>query len=66
MRARKYPVMIETNGGKIAAGMSASSSSTPVEVSLALKEKGWTAYRVQFDLADSVWVARVIDWGLSA
>ena len=66
MRARKCPVLIETNSGQTRTGISASSSSTPVDVSLALKEKGWTPYRIRFDLAASVWIARVIDWGLSA
>ena len=34
----------------------------PVEVSLRLREKGWTAYKIRFDHSAFVWIARVIDW----
>jgi hypothetical protein len=63
MRVRNCPVLVETDRGRRLAGFSIASSATPVEVSLALREKGWRAYRVRFDLSASVWVARVIDWG---
>lgn len=65
MRVRNCPVLVETSRGRTRAGISVLSSATPVEVSLALREKGWRAYRIQFDLSASVWVARVIDWGLA-
>jgi hypothetical protein len=66
MSAHKCPVLIETSQGRTAAGLSASKSAQPFEVSLALREKGWKAYRVQFDPGAVAWIARVIDWGIAA
>jgi hypothetical protein len=66
MAARKCPVLLDTSLGQTPAGVSASPAAQPVEVSLALREKGWTAYRVQFDPAASAWIAKVIDWSRAA
>jgi hypothetical protein len=66
MAARKYPVLVETSLGRAPAGFSASPAAQPVEVSLALREKGWTAYRVRFDPEASAWLAKVIDWARAA
>ena len=66
MSVRKCPVLIETPQGRTPAGLSASPSTQPFEISLALREKGWKAYRVQFDPAAVAWVAKVIDWGVAA
>jgi hypothetical protein len=37
-----------------------------VEVSLALREKGLRAYRVEFDFEADAWIVRLIDWDLAA
>jgi hypothetical protein len=66
MATRQYPVFVETSHGRIAAGISAPASATPVDVSLMIRDKGWTAYRIRFDPLASVWVARVIDWQRAA
>jgi hypothetical protein len=66
MSARKCPVLVETSLGRTSAGLSVSPAAQPVEVSLALREKGWTAYRVRFDPGASAWIARVIDWARAA
>jgi hypothetical protein len=66
MAVRKCPVLVETSLGHASAGLSASSAAQPVEVSLALREKGWSAYRVRFDPGASAWIAKVIDWGRAA
>jgi hypothetical protein len=66
MAVRKYPVLLETSLGSTSARLSVSSTAQPVEVSLALREKGWTAYRVRFDPGASAWIANVIDWGRAA
>jgi hypothetical protein len=66
MAARKCPVLLETSLGQTSAGVSASPAALPVEVSLALREKGWTAYRVRFDPDASAWIANVIDWARAA
>jgi hypothetical protein len=43
-----------------------SSAARPVDVSLALRENGWTAYQVRFDPEAAAWIAKVIDWGQAA
>jgi hypothetical protein len=59
-------VFVETSRGRIAAGLSAPASAKPVDVSLMLREKGWTAYRIRFDHAAFAWIATVIDWQRAA
>jgi hypothetical protein len=66
MSVRKCPVLVETSNGRISAKVSLSSTAQPVEVSLALRERGWTAYQVRFDPDVSAWIAKVIDWGQAA
>jgi hypothetical protein len=66
MSVRKCPVLVETSNGRISAKVSLSSTAQPVEVSLALRESGWTAYQVRFDPDVSAWIAKVIDWGQAA
>ena len=63
MPVRKCPVLIETSRGRASARLSVSPSAQPVDVSLALREIGWMAYRVQFDPDVPAWIAKVIDWG---
>lgn len=67
MRARKCPVLIATPGGSTRpTGLAASPEAHPVEVSLALREKGLRAYRVEFDFEADAWIVRLIDWDLAA
>jgi hypothetical protein len=53
-------VLVETSHGRTQAGFSVPANATPVDVSLMLREKGWTAYRIRFDHSAFVWVATVI------
>ena len=66
MPARKCPVLIDAPNGRSSTGFLALPSAQPYEISLALRELGWKAYRVQFDPVAAAWVARVIDWGIAA
>ena len=66
MSTRRYPVFVETSYGRTQAGFSLPANTAPVEISLMLREKGWTAYRIRFDHAAFVWVATVIDWQRAA
>lgn len=67
MRTRKRPVLIETPGGPTRpTGLSVSPEAHPVEVSLALRERGLRAYRVEFDVEVDAWMVRLIDWDLAA
>jgi len=66
MSVRKCPVLVETSRGRTSARLSVPSTAQPVDVSLALRESGWTAYRVRFDPEVPAWIAKVIDWGQPA
>jgi hypothetical protein len=59
-------VLIQSHKGRAPSGVAALPSAQPLEISLALREIGWTAYRVQFDAAASAWITRVIDWKVAA
>jgi hypothetical protein len=66
MSIRKCPVLVETSVGLTPARFSVSSTAQPVDVSLALRESGWMAYRIRFDPEARAWIAKVIDWGRAA
>src|ERR1700719_156365 len=59
MPLRKCPVLIETARTRTPAGLFASQVAQPAEVALALREKGWAPYRVQFDQEARSWIAKV-------
>lgn len=59
-------MLIETSKGRSRTGLSAAATAQPFEVSLALREMGWRAYRVQFDSTAGAWIATVIDWDVAA
>lgn len=60
MRRRKCPVLIEMDLQRLPAGINAPPRARPVEVSLALRERGWSPCRVWFDAGEGAWVASVI------
>jgi hypothetical protein len=64
--ARKYPVCVETSDGRRETGFCAPANASPVDVSLQLREKGWTAYRIRADHSQSLWIATIIDWKSAA
>ena len=61
MGRRECPVLIEMEGRqRLPAGIGAPSRAEPAEVSLALRDKGWSPYRIWFDARVDAWVAAVI------
>ena len=66
MPVRKCPVLIESHNTRAPSGLSFLPSAQPCEITLALREIGWRAYRVQFDPQARAWIAKVIDWGIAA
>jgi hypothetical protein len=66
MATRRYQVFVETSHGRVGAGFSVPASATPVDVSLILREKGWTAYRIRPDHSAFAWIATVMDWKRAA
>jgi hypothetical protein len=66
MNTRRYPVFVETSHGRTQAGFSAPANAAAVDVSLMLRDKGWSAYRIRADHSAFVWIATVIDWQRAA
>ena len=60
MSRRVCPVLIEMERHRHPAGFSAPLAAERAEVSLALRERGWSPCRVWFDPQEGVWVASVI------
>ena len=61
MGRRECPVLIEMDRQRFPAGIDARSRVVePSEVSLALRDKGWSPYRVWFDARADAWVVAVI------
>jgi hypothetical protein len=60
MYRRKCPVLIEMDLQRLPAGINVPSKAKPVDVSLALREKGWSPCRVWFDAGEGAWIAAVI------
>jgi hypothetical protein len=59
MGRRECPVLIEMDRQRFPAGVDARSRAEPAEVSLALRDKGWSPYRIWFDARVDAWVAAV-------
>lgn len=60
MRRRGCPVLIEMDLQRLLAGIDVPSRAKPAEVSLALRDRGWTPYRIWFDEVEGAWIAAVI------
>ena len=61
MGTRQYQVFVETTDGRTGAGFSMRGNAAPVDVSLLLRERGWTAYRIRADHMAFAWIATVMD-----
>ena len=60
MRRRRCPVLIELDLQRHPAGVVVPSKAEAADVSLALREKGWSPFRVWFDASEGAWIAAVI------
>jgi hypothetical protein len=60
MSRRRCPVIIEMERQRLHAGFTVSLDAERAEVSLALREKGWSPFRVWFDAQENAWVALVM------
>jgi hypothetical protein len=54
------PVLIEMEAGRLQAAVKVPRKANPVEVSLALRDKGWSPWRIWFDPEAGAWIASVI------
>jgi hypothetical protein len=61
MRQRRRRVFIDTHKGRVSAGFTVSAEADAADVSMRLRERGWTAYRLRREAEQHAWVASVID-----
>ncbi|HET9715737.1 MAG TPA: hypothetical protein VFP60_06075 [Pseudolabrys sp.] len=62
MASRRRQVLIQSRKGTRKAPFTVPESATAVDVSLRLREAGWTPYKISLDRERGCWIAVVIDW----
>src|SRR5262249_35102434 len=62
MRHRRRRVFIDTLEGRVSAGFTVPGTADAADVSMRLRERGWTPYRLRPDREQNAWIAVVIDW----
>ena len=61
MRQPRFPILVDTGRRRVRAGFSAPASEEPAEISLHLRDKGWSAYSIHFDAQANAWIAQVFN-----
>jgi hypothetical protein len=59
---RRRRVFVETPKGRVSAGFSVPEMADAADVSMQLRQHGWTPYRLRLEREQNAWVATVIDW----
>jgi hypothetical protein len=62
MRHRRRRVFIESPRGRVSAGFTVPETADAADVSIRLRERGWTPYRLRLDPEQHAWIAVLIDW----
>ena len=66
MSRRRRRVFIETPKGRRSAGFTVTAEADAADVSMRLRERGWTPYRLRLEPEQHAWIAVVIDWQWAA
>lgn len=66
MSRRRRRVFIETPKGRRSAGFTVPAEADAADVSMRLRERGWTPYRLRLEPEQHAWIAVVIDWQWAA
>ena len=66
MSRRRRRVFIESQKGRRSAGFSVDDRADAADVSMALRTRGWIAYKLRLEPENHSWVAVVIDWQRAA
>ena len=62
MPHRRRRVFVETPKGRRGAGFTVPESADAADVSMRLREQGWTPYALRLEPEQHAWVALVMDW----
>ncbi len=66
MPHRRRLVFIDTPKGRVSAGFAVPETADAADVSMKLRERGWSPYRLRLEPEQNAWVAVVIDWQRAA
>ncbi len=55
-------VFIDTPRGRVNAGFTVPETADAADVSMRLRERGWSPYRLRLEPEQNAWIAVVIDW----
>ena len=66
MTHRRRRVFVETSRGRVSAGFTVPEAADAADVSMALRRRGWSPYRLRLEAEQHAWVAIVIDWQKAA
>ena len=66
MSRRRRRVFIETPKGRRSAGFTVPAEADAADVSMRLRERGWTPYRLHLEPERHAWIALVMDWQWAA
>ena len=62
MPHRRRRVFVDTPKGRRSAGFTVPESADAADVSMRLRERGWTPYALRLEPEQHAWVALVMDW----
>lgn len=62
MRHRRRRVFIDTHKGRVSAGFTVAAEADAADVSMRLRERGWTPFALRLEPEQHAWVALVMDW----
>jgi hypothetical protein len=66
MSYRRRRVFVETSRGRVSAGFTVPAGADAADVSMALRRRGWSPYRLRLEAEQHAWIAVVIDWKTAA
>jgi len=66
MPRRRRRVIVDTPKGRRSAGFAVPESADAVDVSMALRRRGWLPYALRLDVKQHAWIALVMDWQRAA
>ena len=61
MSYRRRRVFVETSRGRVSAGFTVPAGADAADVSMALRRRGWSPYRLRLEAEQHAWIAFVID-----
>ena len=62
MPHRRRRVYVDTLNGRRSAGFSVPDTASAADVSIRLRDRGWTPYALRLEPEQNAWFALVMDW----